>query len=154
MKGAYMALLNESIQKQIRDVFAGLENPVKLVMFTQATDGASIECQMCADTRTLMEEVSALSDQLSLEVLDFLKDETRAKAYGIDKIPATVVLGGSNYKNYGIRFFGIPSGYEFGSLIESVLLASKGEPELSPKTMQAIQELKAPVHIQVFITPT
>ena len=71
--------------------------------------------------------------------------------YGIDKIPAIAVVG---EKDYGIRFFGIPSGYEFSSLIESIKLASSGEAQLSPAGIEFIEGLEEPVHIQVYVTPT
>lgn len=150
-----MALLNADVQKQIRQVFEGIEAPVTLVVFTQSNDGkVSLECQMCADTRSLVEEVAALSDKLDLEVLDFVEDEQAVQDYQIDKIPAIALRGGPQNKDYGIRFYGIPSGYEFSSLIEGILMASKGSSDLSPKTMQAIQKLDQPVHIQVYVTPT
>ena len=56
--------------------------------------------------------------------------------------------------DYGIRFFGIPSGYEFNSLIESILMIGKGESGLTEKTKQELKELKTPFHFQVFVTPT
>lgn len=150
-----MPLLNEDVQKQVRQIFEEIKSPVTIVMFTQSNDGkVSIECQMCADTRMLLEEVSALSDKITLEVRDLVADEQLAQTYRVDKIPAIVLRGGLDNNDYGIRFYGIPSGYEFGSLIEGILLASKGSAELSPKTMEAIQKLDRPVHIQVYVTPT
>ena len=75
-----------------------------------------------------MEEVAALSDKVSVEVYDLVKDKAIADSLGIDKVPAVAVVG---KKDYGIRMFGIPSGYEFGSLIESIKLVSEGESGLS-----------------------
>jgi glutaredoxin-like protein len=72
---------------------------------------------------------------------------------GIDKIPALAVLGGSG-KDYGIRFFGIPAGYEFASLLEALEMVAKGDSELAPATREKLKELRAPVNLQVFVTPT
>ena len=141
-----MGLLKDRDKKTIKKEFAKLPEPVKLIMFTQA-----MECQFCHETRELMEEVAALSDKLSVEVYDFIKDKERVLHYGIDKIPATVVEG---KKDYGIRFFGIPSGYEFPSLMEAVLRVSTGESGLSDKTKALVKTINTPVHIQVFATPT
>ena len=69
----------------------------------------------------MVEEVAALSDKVSVEVYDFMEDKALADSLGIDKVPAVAVVGA---KDYGIRMFGIPSGYEFGSLIESIKLVS------------------------------
>lgn len=145
-----MALLNANIQKQVRQVFESIQNPVRLLMFTQG-EGGALECQMCHDTRQLIEEVAALSDKVSLEVYDFLGDESVAKQYHVDKIPAVVIAG---EKDYGVRIYGIPSGYEFSSLIEGIVAVSQRQPKLSNKTLDEVKRLNKPVHIQVFVTPT
>ncbi len=149
-----MAILNDDIKNQVRDVLADLAAPVKLVVFTQG-EGGALECAMCAETRALVEEVAALSEKVSVEVRDFVKDSEVAEAYGIDKIPAiAVVREGDEPADFGIRLYGIPSGYEFGTLIEDIRLASSGDPELSDATLKQLAELSSPVNIQVFVTPT
>jgi glutaredoxin-like protein len=149
-----MALLDEKIQSQIRTIFAELRHPVKLVMFTQS-EGGALECAMCSETRMLVEELAALSDKVGVEVLDFVADEAAAHAYGIDKIPAIAILGdGTPAKDAGIRFYGIPSGYEFGSLVETIMMVGQDEPGLSAAADQALQQLRTPAHIQVYVTPT
>lgn len=145
-----MALLDANIQKQVRQVFASIQNPVRLLMFTQG-EGGALECQMCHDTRQLVEEVAALSDKISIDVYDFVGDEKLAQELGVDKIPAVVIAG---EKDYGVRFFGIPSGYEFSSLIEAIVAVGRRQSSLSKKTLQAVQQLNKPVHLQVFVTPT
>jgi alkyl hydroperoxide reductase subunit AhpF len=72
----------------------------------------------------------------------------------VDKIPALAILGEGGAKDYGIRLYGIPSGYEFSSLIEDILLVGKGKPELSQRTLDHLASLTEPVHIQVYVTPT
>ena len=141
-----MPLLDEKTRKQVTEELADLEHPVKLVVFTQA-----FECQYCAETRQLSEEIAELSDQISVDVYDFVSDEEQVAKYGIDKIPAIAVVGA---KDYGVRFFGIPSGYEFMSLLDSIKTVSAGQVELMPETLAFLQDLKEPVHIQVFVTPT
>jgi alkyl hydroperoxide reductase subunit AhpF len=151
-----MALLNENIQAQVRQALEMLEAPVKIVVFTQASGGGlELECTMCADTRQLAEEVAALSDKLSVEVKDFIQEAGEAGSYEIDKIPAiAIVSDGPQPKDYGLRLYGIPSGYEFSSFIHALLLVSRNRPELSPETLQALSRLDQPVHIQVYVTPT
>jgi len=141
-----MALLNEQIRNDIRDMLTGLANPVTFKVFTQ-----EFECQYCRETHMMAEEVTSLSDKLSLEVYDLVKDKAVADSLDVDKIPAIAVVGA---KDYGIRFFGIPSGYEFGTLIEDIKMASIGDSGLSPATRALVAKLKDPVHMQVFITPT
>ena len=141
-----MPLLNEQIQNDVREMLAEVKNPVKLTVFTQ-----SFECEYCKETRELIEEVSELSEQLSVEVYDFEKDAGKAGEFGVDKIPAVAITGA---KDYGIRLYGIPSGYEFGSLLEAIKMVSDGESGLADGTKTTLTKLKDPVHIQVFTTPT
>ena len=149
-----MAILNDDIQTQVREALAELDAPVKLVVFTQG-EGGALECAMCAETRGLIEEVAALSAKISVEIRDFVADSEVAETYGIDKIPAVaIVREGDAPADYGVRLFGIPSGYEFGTLIEDIRLVSSGDPALSDATLAELATLSSPVTIQVFVTPT
>ena len=145
-----MSLLNEDIRSQLQNEFAGLTGQVKLVLFTQ-----EMECQYCSETRSLAEEVAGLSDKIDVEVYDFVKDSEIVETYGIDKIPAiAIVKGGDEPKDYGIRLYGIPSGYEFSTLIEDIAMVSTGESGLDQETKDELAILTSPLHFQVFVTPT
>ncbi len=149
-----MPLINENIQNQVRQLLEKMESPVKLVVFTQG-EGGALECDMCADTRQLITEIAELSPQLSATVYDFVADSALAEKYKIDKIPAIAILpDGPGAIDFGVRLFGIPAGYEFSSLIEDILLVSRGKAELSPQTLEQLSHLDKPVHIQVYVTPT
>jgi glutaredoxin-like protein len=141
-----MPLLNNEVAEQVRQELADLAGSVRLVVFTQ-----TFECDYCAETRQLVEEIAELSDQLMVEVYNFVTDKEKAEELGIDKIPAIAVVGA---EDYGVRFYGIPAGYEFTSLIHSIRAVAAGETELSAEGLQALSELSDPVHIQVFVTPT
>jgi len=145
-----MPLLKDKDREYLTEQFKALPTPVKLIVFTQ-----EFECHYCAETRQIAEELAALSDHISLEVYDFVADAEIAEQYHVDKIPATVVMrGGQQPKDYGIRYYGIPSGYEFSSLIEDIKLAASGESGLSSQTKEWAAGLEQPVHLQVFVTPT
>ena len=123
-----------------------LEKTVKIIMFTQ-----EVECQFCMQTRQLINELAALNDKIKVEIYDFLKDSEKAKEYGVDKVPAIVIV---SEKDYGIRFYGIPYGYELQTLLEGVINVSKGRTDVSEETRKKLREIKKPVHIQVFVTLT
>jgi len=123
-----------------------LVDPVKIVMFTQ-----EIECRFCSDTRKLVQDLATLNDKLTVEIYDFVADSVKAKEYGINKIPAIAIIG---KKDYGVRIYGIPYGYELQTLIEAIFNVSKGKTDLSDKTKSILAEVKSPVHIQVFVTLT
>jgi glutaredoxin-like protein len=141
-----MPLLSEQVKEQVKQHLDNLASPVRLVMFTQ-----EFECRYCAETRQLVQEVASLSDQLEAEIYDFVADEQLAEEYGIDKIPAIAVIG---EQDHGIRFYGIPSGYEFTSLLAAIQAVAGNEPELNDETQAYLAELNEPVHMQVFVTPT
>ena len=153
-----MSLLNAEIQSPVREVLADLTDPVKVVVFTQGDSGLSVgalECEYCTEARQIVEEVAALSDKITVDVRDFVADAALAQQYGIDKIPAmAIVADGAAPKDYGIRLYGVPSGYEFSTLIEDLLMVSRREPGLNAKTLDELKRLTAPVHIQVYVTPT
>ena len=141
-----MPLLDKKTAEQVSQELAGLTNSVRLIVFTQ-----EFECTYCAETRHLAQEIAQLSEQVDIEIYDFVTDKSMAEDLGIDKIPATVIEG---EKDFGVRFFGVPSGYEFGTLIEDIIMVSKGDSGLDPETREALAGLEEPVHLQVFVTPT
>lgn len=150
-----MALIGEKDADFIRDHFSKhMTNEVKITLFSQKESTLYIpaqECMYCSETRELLEEVAALNDKIELDIKDFVADQAEAASLGIDRIPAFVVEGASKGK---VRFFGIPSGYEFSTLIEDIVDVSRGETDLQPKTRAALAALTEDVRIQVFVTPT
>jgi len=141
-----MPTINEKIMTQIKETFKDLKNPVKLVVFTQ-----EFECLYCEENRNLIQNIVKASPLLSVEVFDFVKNQDKVKEYGIEMIPAIVVKG---EKDYGIRFFGIPGGYEFISLIEAIKMVGTGESGLSTMTKTMLKKVRKPMDIKVFVTLT
>jgi glutaredoxin-like protein len=151
-----MPVLKPSLQRQLRAALATLTSPVTLAVFI-AGDGDASTCDMCDDTRQLVEELAWQSDgKVSVEVHDLAGDAEAARRYAVERVPAVVVLGGgAERQDFGIRFFGIPSGYEFATLVEDIKMVSAAvAPDLTPQTLDALSRLSAPLHLQVFVTPT
>jgi len=142
-----MGFLTARDEAAVRKEFERLTGPVKLTVFSQSL----VAADLCQQNEQLVREVAALDDHLSVEILNLAIDRERAEAYGVNRVPAIVVEGA---QDYGLRFFGIPSGYEFSNLIDSIVLASTGEPTLIEATKTAHAALTENVHIQVFSTPT
>ncbi|MGP8069248.1 MAG: protein disulfide oxidoreductase [Candidatus Bathyarchaeia archaeon] len=142
-----MGILPESHVSRLKaDLAKTLTNPVKVTVFTQ-----EIECDYCKETRELLDEISSLTDKIELQVLDFVKDKEKAAEYGVDKVPAIVIEGS---KKSGVKFYGVPAGYEFNTLIKDIVLVSRGETELTAETKRRLSDIKKPVHVKVFVTPT
>src|SRR5215475_11890041 len=142
-----MPILAERDQQAVRKEFERIQGPVKLVVFSQEL----VAGDLCRQNEQLVREVAALDDRITVEVLNLSIDRERAEAYGVDQVPAIVVEG---TRDYGIRFLGIPGGYEFSNLIDSIIVASSGEPALADATRESLATLAGDVHIKVFSTPT
>ncbi len=141
-----MALLKDEVQGEVRERFKELTGPVKLVNFTQ-----KIECRYCEETRRLCQEITSFSPKISSEIYNFTLDKEKSQQYKIDKIPAVVVEA---EKDFGIRFFGLPGGYEFDSFISAVYNVSRKTTDLWPESRDKISKINKPIHIQVFVTLT
>jgi alkyl hydroperoxide reductase subunit AhpF len=142
-----MPILQERDQAAVRQEFKRMQGPVKLVVFSQEL----VAGDLCRQNEQLIREVAELDDRITVEVLNPAIDRERAEAYGIDQVPATVVEGA---RDYGLRFLGIPSGYEFSNLIDSIIVASSGGTGLSDATRTSLAGLTSDVTIKVFSTPT
>ena len=145
-------LLPENIATQISEVFQQLKNPVQVLLFVSQKN-----CAYCAETRQLLEEVVELSDLLSFSIHDLAEEPDLAKHYQVEgKAPVIVIAAreGEQITDYGIRYLGIPSGHEFTTLIQDLILVSGRDSGLSPQLRKYIQGLTKPLHLQVFVTPT
>ena len=151
-----MTFLSSNDLNEIRHLFEQLSGDVRLIYFTQQESPLFIpgreECETCKDTHLLLEEIAGLSDKIHLEVHDFVAESEPARQHRIDRIPALVMTADGVQGK--VRYFGMPSGYEFSVLLGSLLDASLGKSALSEETVEALQGLDKDLHIQVFVTPT
>ena len=144
-----MALLSDNDRQIVREHLAAVQGPVTLLLFTQAI-GAP---ETVALARQVLDEVASLNDLIAVEEVNFVLERERAAQYGIENIPAIVLL--ANGEATRMRFLGAPAGYEFSSLIEAITLAGTTDSHLSPDSRALIAaNVTAPLDIQVFVTPT
>jgi glutaredoxin-like protein len=145
-------MLDENIQKQVREVFADMQQPVSIFFFGSKAQN----CEYCDQTAGMLEEIVALSEKLHLEIYDLEENADLAEKYHVDKAPGFAMVGHKDGQlvDYGVRFAGIPAGHEFSSLVHDLVLVSKQDSGLSPETREFLSGLEQPVHLQVFVTPT
>ena len=143
-----MALLSEQDRQVVKTHLADLKHDVTLLLFTQTIGGP----ETGPIARQILDELSGLSERISVEEVNFVLDKDRAARYGVDKIPAVVVL--RDGEDTRIRFFGAPAGYEFMSLIEAVILAGGDDSGLTDASKKLIAGVEEPTSIEVFVTPT
>ena len=138
-----------------------LVHDVELLFFTRSRSQPSVhgadECQTCDETRELLDELVGLSDRLRLTTCDVATDSDTATRYNVTAVP-TVLLRRAESNDIAtganVRFLGLPSGYEFTTLLGDIVDVSKGATDLGPATLDAVRALDLPVHIQVFVTPS
>ena len=144
-------VLNDQITKQITEAFAEVKEPVQVLFF-----GSKDHCEYCNDTQQLLEEVTALNAKLGLSVYDVQEHQDIANKFNVTNAPGIVIAArdGAEVTNLGIQFSGIPSGHEFSTLINDIVIVSKRESGLNEKTREFLKNLDKPLHLQVFVTPT
>lgn len=156
-----MALLRDTDRENLRKELAQLQAPVRLVFFTQA-----LNCEYCGLTKQVLEEIAGLADKIQLKEYNFAIDKDAAAQYKIARVPAIAVtrleapkllVTGTEQpreRDYGIRYYGVPAGFEFAALVGDIRDVSAGESGLTEQSKIALKQLKAPLHLQVFTTPT
>jgi glutaredoxin-like protein len=144
-------LLDEKTISEIRQTFAQMKEPVQILFF-----GSHDNCDYCTDTQQLLEEVAAIDEKLGLRIYDLQADADMAGKFGVDKAPGIVIAADldNQITDFGIQYSGIPSGHEFSTLINDILLVSNRDSGLSPKTREYLKNIDKPLLLQIFVTPT
>ncbi|MBO3800132.1 MAG: thioredoxin family protein [Candidatus Brockarchaeota archaeon] len=143
-----MALLDEESKKRLREILnRDFNNPVDIIVFTEEKD-----CRFCNETLQIAREVSSINPDIVVKHYPYEGSVNEAEKYGVKLFPATIIA--SPEKDYGIRFFGIPSGYEFETYVKDILMVSNGRTLLRDSTRDFIRSLREPLNIKVFVTPT
>ena len=143
-----MGLLSAQDEATLKQHLSVITQPVQLLLFTQAIGGS----ESGTVTRQILGELAALNDKITVVDKSFVLDTEDKAKYKIDKVPAIAIL--SDDVDTRMRLYGAPTGYEFVGLVEAIIVAGTGKIELEPETLQWIQAVDKPTHIQVFSTPT
>lgn len=151
-----MGLLSPADQDKLRAAFAEMTRPVRALFFTQ-----TLECETCVMTRQILDELPALSDKIAIDEINLVLDGERARQYAIDRAPGIALVyrdqtaqPADGLTDSRMRFLGAPSGYEFVSLVQAILLAGGRPSGLSEAQRARLAVVDKPVTMQVFTTPT
>jgi glutaredoxin-like protein len=147
-----VSLISPADQDRLKSSFAEMTQPVRLLFFTQ-----TLGCETCLQTRQILDELPPLSDKISIDEVNFVLEPDKAAQFEIDRVPAVALVrqdGAGQERDSKIRFLGTPSGYEFMSLIQAVLLVGGRPSMLSEESLKLIAAVDAPTKVHVFTTPT
>ena len=145
-------LLNAELIQQIKLLFdTQLIYPVELLYFYEKD-----QCNTCDEMKQLLDEITSISQKLSLSIYEIHENPQLAHIYNVRITPGMVITGRDQDEllDNGIRFTGIPSGYEFSSLIHANELVSKRDSGIKPEIRNELKGLHVPVRLQVLVTPT
>lgn len=138
-------LLNEEIQIQVKELFTQLSKRVTILFFD------SNNCETCESTKQLLDEVTGLSDYLSLDIKNYNDDIDLVNKHNVERVPAFLLLD-ENDNDRGIRFYGIPAGHEFTSFLSAIIEIGGNESKISDSVLERINGISKPINIKVFVT--
>lgn len=141
-----MGLLSKEDKEYLKNEFDKIKKDVSILFVT--TDDEK-KCEQCDNVRQIIDELTALSKSISFREIDINSEEL--KQYSVEMAPAMVLL---NNGNGNIKYYGVPSGYEFSSLIDDIVDLGTGEIELDDEVRSELEGIEDKVHIRVFVTPT
>lgn len=142
-----MPILTERDRERVQQFFSeNLTSPAKLNFFTQ-----TIGCETCRDAEMLLKEIAALSPKIELITINSAIEKEAAAKFGVDRVPALVITGARDYR---LRYFGIPAGYEFRALMEDISDVSKADSGLTYEAREFFKTIQKPLRFMVFVTPT
>ena len=102
---------------------ATLPAAVRLIFFTQ-----TFGCETCLRACQVVTEIASLSEQITVEEYNLVLDKEKVAAFGVDRAPAIAIVGS---QDLGLRYYGVPAGYELASLADAILLVASGDPGLA-----------------------
>jgi len=125
---------------------AALSAPVRLVFFTQ-----TFGCNTCLTARQVVDQIASLSEQITVEEHNIVLDKEKVSEYGIERVPTLAIVG---EHDPGIRYCGVPAGYELASIVDAIMLVARGEAGLTKESLASLAALDRQVEVKVFVTPT
>lgn len=144
-----MPQIDENDKQLIQNMFSEKMQGTAHIRFFSSKEN----CQYCEETQDILEQLAALSDKIDLQIFDKDEHAEKVRALGVDKFPAIVFVD-EDEKDTGVHFYGIPSGYEFSTLIEDIIDLANNHTDLDPATIEALKQINEDVTLTVFITPT
>jgi hypothetical protein len=153
-----LPFLSPEDRKALEDRFKrDLKKEVTITLFTVRTAGLLTlpgrDCPTCPQTQELLQEVTSLSPKLHLELHDYYTESQEAQAAGVERVPC-LTLGADGQRFPNLKYYGIPAGFEFVTLLEDIFTLSREVSPLRPQTRKALRKLEKELLLQVFVTPT
>ena len=151
-----MAFLSDKDREFLKQRFdTEMDHTVRILLFTEVASGLYVpgmrQCESCEDTEALLTEVADISERLELEVYNVKEHPDLVDEW---RITATPTIAVCRQEDSGVRFMGLPSGYEFTSFLETVISAGSDTYGLTQASKDRLENLEIDLEIKTFSTPT
>lgn len=140
-----MALLDENMINQLKEVFKRIDKEIKIVNFVSESNDKSKELQ------NFLEEFGVVSDKIVIENIDYDSNKEKALEFGIEKLPALAFVDSKGIQTKG-KFHGIPGGHEINSFVITVLNTAGVGKEFDTATLERLNSINKDVNLKVFVT--
>ena len=141
-----MTIFRPEEEPRVRELLDALERPVELLVALGPEEtpmaGAG-DVDFGAETVRICVGLADLSERVTCRV-----EEEPA---GFERYPAVAVL--PEGEDVGLRYYGLPWGYELGSLLGGVLEAGRASSSLSQESQARLAADEREIAIDVFVTP-
>ena len=137
-------MLDEQLKEQIKKKFANeLNGEVQLLLF-----GKDADCTFCQEYQELIDELASLSTKLSFKSYSISSPE--AEKHGAELAPSLIVY--SQEQGSSATFCGPPGNHFFIILLEDIIDASRGGPNIQKELIQKAKSINFPVKLRVFVS--
>lgn len=151
-----MTVLSDQDRETIhRRLESELVDPVRVVVFSEPATGLYVpgrrECLSCSQTEALMKEIAEVADKVHLEIHNVREEPELAAEWSVALTPTIAIC---RDQDSGVRFLGLPGGFEFASFLETLIAASSEGAGLQQETLSRLSSLDQDLDLKIFVTPT
>lgn len=143
-----MGMFDEKTKKKLTEILSEMKEEVKIIFFTDNKEENATK-----ETGLFLDEIGLMSNKILIEKKEIGKDKITDEQYDVDKVPAMILVD-SKGKNTGVRYFGLPGGYEINSFVKGILEVSGKRDKIPDELISRINKIDKKIHIQVFVSMT
>ncbi|OPX23534.1 MAG: hypothetical protein B1H03_01395 [Planctomycetales bacterium 4484_113] len=141
-----MGLLKDEDIAAVKQLLAEMSGAVALTHYHTQED-----CPGCPVVTELMSQVEPLSEQLTVTQVNVDDGDGSLPDWASPELPAVQVLEDLGRLRW--MYHGVPAGYEFGQLLQVVLLASGADHGVPPAMAEELGRINKPIPTKIFLTP-
>lgn len=138
-----MALMSADVRKHVTERLSVMTQPVELVVHSDDSE----------EGRVLLELAQELAEVNSLVQVRAESGAGVGASAAVEQAPALTFRDPAG-RDPGLRYYGLPLGYEFVVLLEDLIDLGTGQSQLSARTLEQVRTITRPTVIKVFVTPT